>query len=487
MRVELRRRLRAAANVAHPNLGVVLDIAQYRDLEVVAYEDFAGRPIIECLEQGVPAVEGLRYAVEVTSAVARAHARGVPHGRITLPNIMIARDDSVRVLDLGLPRPRELAFLIDDVPDLNGVYHPVRRDTRKPMWRDIAALGEVVRVVAGTGPEDAPDHALRLNIADAVEEAIAPVLENRWSTAAGLHAALVEVARRTPADARHGFELLPRPERQVAVSQARAAVNAMPDHSFLTPPATTPTRYRPTDKLPFSLIGYDERDEQAALRRRDQPPSPPSLHGWSAAAFEVPDFDDDDWEDVFEPLVDPPESAIMTEVFLHPAPLEDRVETVDAEPGPDGIRFWPHIAGALAVGILLAIGLFSLNLALRPMEATDGASGMPPPLVEPDASAVAEAPVVSGTSPSRLTAGARPVAREGQPAGTLVVTVVQDSVSVRIGNSRPEPAPVTWDNVPAARHILHVERPGFATRVDTVIVRPGLTTTRFYVLVEAQR
>jgi hypothetical protein len=41
---------------------------------------------------------------------------------------------------------------------------------------------------------------------------------------------------------------------------------------------------------------------------------------------------------------------------------------------------------------------------------------------------------------------------------------------------------VTWDDVPARRHVLRVERAGHVARVDTVDVRPNLTTTRFYVL-----
>jgi tRNA A-37 threonylcarbamoyl transferase component Bud32 len=483
-RVELRRRIRAAAHVAHPNLASVLDITPYSDLEVVAYEDFGGVPIVEHLGRGVPAVEALRYAIETTAAISRAHARGVHHGRISLTNIMIARDDSVRVLDLGLPRPKEITFLIEDVPEANGVYKAVQRDARKAQRRDLNALAEVVQSIVSTGPEDAPDGALRESISRAVGEAIQPVLKSRPGAIIGLHAALVDVARRTPADARHGTVVLARTPPNPAAPPAAepsGSTAGVPSAATVSGKQTEPAQ----DRVPFSLGRYGEAAAQDARRPRDSAASLPSLRAWGAAAFDVGETAGGE-EEVFEEEVeeDPLEPPVMTGLFLPPT-IPGEKNSVDWDNETEGgIRFWPHVAGALAVGILLAIGLFSLEVALRPPLPANAASDrVRRAIAARDASEIVQVSPPPGAENAALVAAPRPVARTGQPAGILVISVTQDSVSVSIDGSRSEPAPVTWDDVPAGQFVLRVERPGYRTRVDTVTVRAGLTTTRYYVLI----
>jgi hypothetical protein len=214
------------------------------------------------------------------------------------------------------------------------------------------------------------------------------------------------------------------------------------------------------------------------------------LRAWGAAAFEDIEVDEvrDEFEADEEVAADPAEPPLMTDIFLPaPRPGEKGAADWDDDDGA-GIRFWPHIAGALAVGILLAIGLFSLEVALRPpLAATSTSDRVRRALAARDASEIVElaAPPTSGTA--TLAPGPRPVARAGQPAGILVVSVTQDSVTVSINGSQPEPAPATWDDVPAGRYALRVERAGYVAREDTVTVRAGLTTTRYYVLIPVRQ
>jgi hypothetical protein len=209
----------------------------------------------------------------------------------------------------------------------------------------------------------------------------------------------------------------------------------------------------------------------------------PSLRSWGAAAFEDIEGEDErdelDFDD--EVATGPFEPAEMRNIFLAPSPNDKFAEDDEAEAG---IRFWPHIVGALAVGILLAIGLFSLEVALRPpLAATATSARVGQALAARDAAEIAAVAPPPGGETASLAPGPRPVARAGQPAGILVVSVTQDSVSVSIDGSRAEPAPVTWDDVPEGRYALRVERPGYRAREDTVTVRRGLTTTRYYVLI----
>jgi hypothetical protein len=355
------------------------------------------------------------------------------------------------------------------------------------MRRDLNALADVVQAIVRIGPENAPDASLRESIAQAVTEAIAPVVQSRQGTVSSLHAALVDVARRTPADARHGTTVLDKPQADAARPVAERRTRPKPASTPpATPAETVEAAERPREQVPFSLGSYGETAAQAALRPKDSAAALPALRAWGAAAFEDIEVDEvrDEFDADEEVAADPAEPPLMTDIFLPPV---EAGETLASEQDPGegaGIRFWPHIAGALAVGILLAIGLFSLEVALRPpLAATSTSDRVRRALAARDASEIAELAVPPTSGTATLAPGPRPVARAGQPAGILVVSVTQDSVTVSIDGSQPEPAPVTWDDVPAGRYSLRIERAGYQAREDTVTVRSGLTTTRYYVLI----
>lgn len=459
VRIELRRAMRAAANVAHPNLAPIIDISSHRDLEIVAWDDFGGTPLVAKLNDGAPAVEALRWAIETASAIARAHSRDVTHGRLSLANIMVARDDGVRVLDLGVPRPGAIPFLVEDEPDTGGVLRPARRNLAKLMRHDVATLAEVVQEIVSTGPPLAPDQRIRDDITEAVREACTTVLALPRPTVSQLHLALVEVARRTPTDGRPGSLLV------------RPAESARTD---LAAPATAGGTAAPAkpDPVPFALAEYE--NTSAGGLRRNTPPAPPPLRVWGAAAFELErEAGPAEVVEVF----DPREPPLMTTVLLPPLAPGQRAAAAREEEAP-ARRIWPQLGIAVIIGALLAVGLFTLQETVRGRSGGTAQSG----LAARDAAAVAGGSPVAGSASSALTAAARPVARAGQPSGTLVIAVTEEDVLVSVDGSRAEPAPVTWEDLPAGRRVVRVTAPGFQERVDTVDVRPDLTTTRYYIL-----
>ncbi len=517
VRAQLCRRVRSAGYVAHPNLSVFVDLNPFLDLDVAAWEDSEGEPISIRLGREAPPVETLRWAVETAGAIARAHSRGVPHGRISLSNIVIARDDSVRVLDLGVPRPREIPFLVESDPDGRGVYRPTKRDLRKAMRRDLIALVAVVRATVEADTGKTAEAELRRSIIDAVDEAIEPVLYSRNANAVHLHAALVDVAKRTPADGRAAVGQLVRPS---ARRQAAAAGDGNGKEPVDPPPQPTRTTRRvsvskpveppPGRPVPFSLDAY--KDPSADVTETFGP-----LRVWSGAAFEsiegatrIPDVE---LAEALAPEAPAPEARRPEPPPVHvrdePARLvtvDDPLETGDApladpppitslflppEPEPRWKRFgqrlkiWPH--GGIAVGVALAVilGLLGFEITIRPSaRSADGS-----PIDSPAAAATTVDPgadAAGGTGPVEIPAvppgSPPPVAARGQPAGTLVISASQADVRVSIDGSRAERTPVRWEDVPATAHVIRVEKAGYVTRVDTVLVQRGLTTTRFYVL-----
>src|SRR5690606_9574149 len=97
----------------------ILDFGEENEDEIVVYRRVPGETLADrlLLEREWPALDGVRHAIEVSGAIAAAHERGVLHRRLGPANLLIGRDQRARVLDLGIPRPAEVAFDLAGVSD----------------------------------------------------------------------------------------------------------------------------------------------------------------------------------------------------------------------------------------------------------------------------------------------------------------------------------------------------------------------------------
>lgn len=100
-----RREALAASGLLHPNIVTVYDIGTDRDIDYIAMEYIEGRSLDQAIQDGgLPLKQALGYAVQIGSALARAHAAGIVHRDLKPRNIMINRDGLVKLLDFGLAR-----------------------------------------------------------------------------------------------------------------------------------------------------------------------------------------------------------------------------------------------------------------------------------------------------------------------------------------------------------------------------------------------
>ena len=77
---------------------------------VMAYYD--GQTLRQRLREGALSVEdSVEIAAQIAEGLAAAHARGVVHRDIKPGNLMVTRDDGVRILDFGLARLADSAQL----------------------------------------------------------------------------------------------------------------------------------------------------------------------------------------------------------------------------------------------------------------------------------------------------------------------------------------------------------------------------------------
>jgi class 3 adenylate cyclase len=107
---EARERLlveaRAVAALQHPNVCVIHDIGETDDgRPFIAMALCDGKTLKERLDRGALAIdEAVAIAAQIARGLAAAHAHGIVHRDVKPANIMIAGDDTVKLLDFGLAK-----------------------------------------------------------------------------------------------------------------------------------------------------------------------------------------------------------------------------------------------------------------------------------------------------------------------------------------------------------------------------------------------
>jgi len=156
---------RAASALNHPNILTIFEIEERDGQHYIATEFIEGATLRELLEGNKMGLQGvLDAAIQITSALAAAHASGIVHRDIKPENIMRRTDGYIKVLDFGLAKlieqgnsPEVSTAVNTDPGVIIGTIHymspeQVRRaelDERTDIW----SLGVVIyEMMAGQSP-----------------------------------------------------------------------------------------------------------------------------------------------------------------------------------------------------------------------------------------------------------------------------------------------------------------------------------------------
>jgi serine/threonine protein kinase/Tol biopolymer transport system component len=133
---------KAASALNHPNIITIYDIDQAEGIDFIAMEYVPGKTLDEVIpRKGMRLEKALKVAVQITEALAAAHAAGIVHRDLKPGNLMVTEDGRVKVLDFGLAKLTETVPLGEDEPT----------HTLKPATEEGAILG----TVAYMSPEQA--------------------------------------------------------------------------------------------------------------------------------------------------------------------------------------------------------------------------------------------------------------------------------------------------------------------------------------------
>jgi eukaryotic-like serine/threonine-protein kinase len=96
---------RAASSLNHPHILVVHDFGELDGRPYMVTEFIEGETLRHRLQQGrLPIRDVVDIGLQMTGALAAAHARGLVHRDIKPENVMVRRDGYVKVLDFGLAK-----------------------------------------------------------------------------------------------------------------------------------------------------------------------------------------------------------------------------------------------------------------------------------------------------------------------------------------------------------------------------------------------
>jgi Tol biopolymer transport system component/predicted Ser/Thr protein kinase len=138
---------RAASALNHPNIITIYDIDEAEGVHYIAMEYVEGKTLDRLIARhGLRVNEALKYAVQMATALAKAHSAGIVHRDLKPTNMMVTDDGLVKVLDFGLAKLTEAAPTGDAETAV----------TREPTTEE----GTIVGTVGYMSPEQAEGKAV---------------------------------------------------------------------------------------------------------------------------------------------------------------------------------------------------------------------------------------------------------------------------------------------------------------------------------------
>ncbi len=101
-----KREAQAAGNLQHPNIVTIFELGEDKGTLYIAMEYLEGESLEQIIarKQNMSLLTKMNYFVQVCRGLGYAHERGVVHRDMKPANIMVMKDDTVKVVDFGIAR-----------------------------------------------------------------------------------------------------------------------------------------------------------------------------------------------------------------------------------------------------------------------------------------------------------------------------------------------------------------------------------------------
>ena len=104
------REAEAIAALDHPNIVTIFSVEEDEGVHFLTMQLVEGRTLSECIPRhGMALDDFFEVAIPLADAIGAAHEKGIIHRDLKPPNIMLADDGRVKILDFGLAKLRQKA------------------------------------------------------------------------------------------------------------------------------------------------------------------------------------------------------------------------------------------------------------------------------------------------------------------------------------------------------------------------------------------
>src|SRR5215469_16084297 len=109
LRERFEREARTIASLNHPHICTLYDIGHQNGIDYLVLEYLEGETLAERLKKGpLPIEQVLKYAIEISDALDKAHRKGITH-RDLKPNNILVTKSGAKLLDFGLAKLKQEA------------------------------------------------------------------------------------------------------------------------------------------------------------------------------------------------------------------------------------------------------------------------------------------------------------------------------------------------------------------------------------------
>src|SRR5512132_3641313 len=104
VRQRFEREAKTISQLTHPHICTLYDVGNQDGVEYLVMELLEGETLAARLARGaLPTAQVIRYSIEITDALEKAHRSGIIHRDLKPSNVMLTRS-GVKLLDFGLAK-----------------------------------------------------------------------------------------------------------------------------------------------------------------------------------------------------------------------------------------------------------------------------------------------------------------------------------------------------------------------------------------------
>jgi len=162
-RLRLLNEARAAARINHPNIVSIYDVVESGEESFIIMEMVEGKPLR--IKEALPLSETLAIALQVCSALEKAHAQGIIHGDLKPENILLTSNQVIKLMDFGMARSKDTSASPQEGTiegTLSYIAPELIRGEEPSFQSDLYALGVILYELTVGRPPFTSDNAILL-------------------------------------------------------------------------------------------------------------------------------------------------------------------------------------------------------------------------------------------------------------------------------------------------------------------------------------